>query len=50
MLAMAGAGSPAVAAEVRARLAGFGLDAPLVFESDLVATFFSGTHRPTGTP
>ena len=48
VLAMAGAGSPALAAEVRARLAGLGLGAPLVFESDLLATFFSGTHRPDG--
>ena len=45
---MAGAGSPSVAAEVRARLAGLGLDAPLVFESDLLATYFSGTHQPDG--
>ena len=48
VLAMAGAGTPAVAAEVRHRLPGFGLDAPLVFESDLLATFFSGTHRLDG--
>jgi glucosamine kinase len=48
MLAMAGAGSPSVAAEVRVRLASFGLDAPLVFESDLLATFFSGTHHCDG--
>jgi glucosamine kinase len=48
VLAMAGAGSPAIAAEVRVRLAGLGLDAPLVFESDLLATFFSGTHRSDG--
>ena len=37
-----------VAAEIRRRLAGIGLDAPLVFESDLLATYFSGTHRPDG--
>ena len=48
VLAMAGAGSPSVAAEVRARLAGLGLDAPLVFESDLLATYFSGTHQSDG--
>jgi glucosamine kinase len=48
VLAMAGAGSPSVAAEVRARLAGAGLDAPMVFESDLLATFFSGTHHSDG--
>jgi len=48
VLAMAGAGSPSVAAEVRARLAGLGLDVPLVFESDLLATYFSGTHQPDG--
>src|SRR6476660_3236273 len=40
-LALAGAGSPSVAEEVRARLAGCGLDGPLVFESDLLATYFS---------
>jgi glucosamine kinase len=48
VLAMAGAGSPSVAAEVRHRLPGFGLDATLEFESDLLATFFSGTHRLDG--
>jgi N-acetylglucosamine kinase-like BadF-type ATPase len=48
VLAMAGAGSSAVAAEIRQRLAGLGLDAPLLFESDLLATFCSGTHRPDG--
>ena len=48
VLAMAGAGSTSVAAEIRRRLAGVGLDAPLVFESDLLATYFSGTHRPNG--
>jgi glucosamine kinase len=48
VLAMAGAGSPSVAAEIRSRLAALGLDAPLVFESDLLATYFSGTHRPHG--
>src|SRR4051812_19482386 len=48
VLAMAGAGSSAVEAQVRHRLAGFALDAPLVFESDLLATFCSGTHRPDG--
>jgi glucosamine kinase len=48
VLAMAGAGSPSVAAEVRARLAGLGVDAPLVFESDMLATFFSGTHHADG--
>src|SRR5580765_4536310 len=47
-LAMAGAGTTSVAAEIRRRLAGIGLDAPLVFESDLLATYFSGTHRPDG--
>src|SRR4051794_36341788 len=48
VLAMAGAGSTSVAAEIRRRLADIGLDAPLVFESDLLATYFSGTHRPDG--
>jgi glucosamine kinase len=48
VLAMAGAGSTSVAAEIRRRLAGIGLDAPLVFESDLLATYFSGSFRPDG--
>jgi N-acetylglucosamine kinase-like BadF-type ATPase len=48
VLAMAGAGTTTVVAEIRRRLAGIGLDAPLVFESDLLATYFSGTHRPDG--
>jgi glucosamine kinase len=48
VLAMAGAGSPAVATEIRHRLATSGLDAPVIFESDLLATFCSGTHRPDG--
>jgi len=48
VLAMAGAGSTSAAEEIRGRLAGVGLDAPLVFESDLLATYFSGTHRPDG--
>jgi glucosamine kinase len=48
VLAMAGAGTPAVASEVRRRLAGNGLDVPVVFESDLLATYFSGTPRPDG--
>jgi glucosamine kinase len=48
VLAMAGAGTPAVAEEVRVRLAGSGLDAPLEFESDLLGTFFSGTHQSDG--
>lgn len=48
MLAMAGAGSEAVSTEVREQLAARGLEAPLVFESDLLATFFSGTHQPAG--
>ncbi len=48
VLAMAGAGSAPVAAEVRVRLTDLGLDAPLVFESDLLATFFSGTHQLDG--
>src|SRR4051794_22222936 len=39
VLAMAGAGSSSVADEVHDRLAGLGLEAPLVFESDLLATF-----------
>ncbi|MDX6319734.1 MAG: hypothetical protein QOD35_3134, partial [Nocardioidaceae bacterium] len=48
VLAMAGAGSTSVAAEMGRRLAGIGLDAPLAFESDLLATYFSGTSAPDG--
>jgi N-acetylglucosamine kinase-like BadF-type ATPase len=48
VLAMAGAGSASVTTEIRRSLAGLGLDAPLVFESDLLATYFAGTHRPHG--
>jgi glucosamine kinase len=48
VLAMAGAGSSADSAEVRDRLPALGVDAPVVFESDLLATFFSGTHLPAG--
>jgi glucosamine kinase len=48
VLAMAGAGSTSVAGEIRRRLADIGLDAPLVFESDLLATYLSGTSRPDG--
>jgi N-acetylglucosamine kinase-like BadF-type ATPase len=48
VLAMAGAGSTSVASEVRRRLADIGLHGRLVFESDLLATYFSGTHRLDG--
>jgi N-acetylglucosamine kinase-like BadF-type ATPase len=48
VLAMAGAGSAPVADEIRHRLAGLDLDAPIVFESDLLATYFSGTCEPDG--
>jgi glucosamine kinase len=48
VLAMAGAGSTSVTTEIRRRLAGIGVGAPLVFDSDLLATYFSGTHRPHG--
>src|SRR3954452_23115944 len=48
VLAMAGAGSTSVADDVRRRLTGLGLDARVVFESDLLATYFLGTHRPDG--
>jgi len=48
VLAMAGAGTTAVAAEIRGRLADFDLEAPLVFDSDLLATYFAGTHLPDG--
>jgi glucosamine kinase len=48
VLAMAGAGSTSAAAEIKHRLAAIGLDAPVVFESDLLATYCSGTPRPDG--
>jgi glucosamine kinase len=48
VLAMAGAGSTSVAAEISRRLAHIGLDVPQVFESDLLATYLSGTDRPDG--
>jgi glucosamine kinase len=48
VLAMAGAGTASVAAEIGRRLAGIGLDAPQIFESDLLATYFSGTDLPDG--
>src|SRR4051812_39866221 len=47
-LAMAGAGSASAAAAIRRGLVGLGLDAPLTFESDLLATYFSGTQQPDG--
>jgi N-acetylglucosamine kinase-like BadF-type ATPase len=48
VLAMAGAGTSSVDAEIRHRLADLEIDAPPVFDSDLLATFFSGTHRTDG--
>jgi N-acetylglucosamine kinase-like BadF-type ATPase len=48
VLAMAGAGNALGADETRHQLAGLDLDASLVFESDLLATYFSGTPRPDG--
>jgi glucosamine kinase len=48
VLAMAGAASTSVASQIGRRFAAIGLDAPLVFESDLLATYFSGTPRPDG--
>ena len=48
VLAMAGASSTSGTAELRHRLTGIGIDAPLVLESDLLATYCSGTHRPDG--
>src|SRR4051812_24568394 len=47
VLAMAGAGTTAVSGEVRDRLADL-VDAPVRFESDLLATFCSGTHHSAG--
>jgi glucosamine kinase len=48
VLAMAGAGPSTVDAEIRRRFAGIGIDAPPVLESDLLATYFSGTFLPDG--
>src|SRR4051812_7514389 len=48
VLAMAGSGSTPATAELHDRLAAIGVDAPLVHESDLLATYCSGTHRPDG--
>jgi N-acetylglucosamine kinase-like BadF-type ATPase len=48
VLAMAGAASTPVEPEIHRRLADVGLDARLVFESDLLATYCSGTPRPQG--
>lgn len=48
VLAMAGARHASVADEIRRGLAAIGVQAPLAFESDLLATYFSGTHRPDG--
>jgi len=48
VLAMAGAGSTPVAPEIRRRLERIGLEVPLVLESDLLATYFSGSHLPDG--
>jgi N-acetylglucosamine kinase-like BadF-type ATPase len=48
VLARAGAGTTSAADGVRRLLAGLGVDAPLVLESDLLATYFSGTHQPDG--
>ncbi len=48
VLAMAGASRSSAAPEIRHRLAGFGLDATLELESDLLATYFSGTQRLDG--
>ena len=48
VLAMAGAGATSAATEIRQRLAGVGVDAPLALESDLLATYFSGTPRVDG--
>jgi glucosamine kinase len=48
VLAMAGAGGTSVSAQIGSRLAGIGLHGPQVFESDLLATYLSGTHRPDG--
>jgi N-acetylglucosamine kinase-like BadF-type ATPase len=48
VLAMAGSGSTPATAELHDRLAAIGVDAPLVHESDLLATYCSGTHRLDG--
>lgn len=48
VLAMAGARSTSIAEEVRRSLGEIGIDAPALFESDLLATYFSGTYEPDG--
>ncbi len=48
VVAMAGGGSASVTTQVRERLMAIGVDAPLVSESDLLATYCSGTHRADG--
>jgi glucosamine kinase len=48
LLAMAGAGTTTVEAEIRGRFATFGLEAPLAFDSDLLATYFAGTPLANG--
>jgi N-acetylglucosamine kinase-like BadF-type ATPase len=49
VLAMAGqGGTTSAAAEVGRRLAELGIARPPVFDSDLLATYFSGTYRPDG--
>jgi N-acetylglucosamine kinase-like BadF-type ATPase len=48
LLAAAGAGSPAHRDDLTRRLGDAGLSGRLVFASDLLATFCSGTHRLAG--
>jgi N-acetylglucosamine kinase-like BadF-type ATPase len=48
LLAMAGASTVMGADWIADPLRGIGVDAPVAFESDLLATFFSGTYRPDG--
>src|SRR5262245_43092672 len=48
VLAMAGARSELSTGEIDRGLAALGIEAPPVFESDLLATYFSGTYRPDG--
>src|SRR3954464_11879851 len=48
LLAAAGAGAPAPRDDLTRRLRDAGLTGPVVFASDLLATFCSGTHRAAG--
>lgn len=48
LIAMAGAGEQTPHESIAARFANVGLHGPLEIESDLLATYFSGTLQPRG--